>query len=129
MISILRLKGDFILQEQLPHNCPRCSCKEYYKQSDFRQATGLTIVGIASAITCVLFAMGYDWWTVWSPMFVVLVIDRLLNWSSPVAAICYDCGLIFRKVSVHELEKISGFDLDIYDRYQYPKRVEVTQSL
>jgi hypothetical protein len=126
MPNFFRLSGDSIHCGQLPERCPQCGCKDFYKQSDFKRSLGLTAVGIASASTCVLFAYGFNWWTVWSPMLVALIVDRVCNYLSPVAALCYDCGLILRDLPETELAKISGFDLDTYDRHQYPKRVEKT---
>ncbi|MBP7843858.1 MAG: hypothetical protein KA116_03520 [Proteobacteria bacterium] len=122
MSNFLGLSGDFKQCEHLPERCPHCSCKEFYKQSDFKRSLGITLVSISSLLTCVLFAMGYNWWLVWSPMFLTLIIDRSFHAIRPVVAICYDCSLIYRGLNPSDLDKIAGFSLDTYDRIQYPKR-------
>lgn len=105
--------------ETLPSKCPECGCKEFYKQSDFKRAIGLWLVSIASILTMILMAMGYNWFIIWSPMFVLLFIDRGLNWLRPLVAICYQCKHVVRGMPKAALEEIDGFELVIYDRYKY----------
>lgn len=104
---------------QLPERCPTCGCKEFYKQSDFKRSIGIWLVSIASILTSILMYMGYNWFIIWSPMFVLLFFDRIMNAIRPVAAICYQCKHVVRNVSKEDLEKIDGFELEIYDRYKY----------
>jgi uncharacterized protein (DUF983 family) len=104
---------------KLPEKCPACGCKEFYKQSDFKRAIGLWLVSIASILTMILMAMGYNWFIIWSPMFVLLFVDRTLNWVRPLAAICYQCKHVVRGISKADLEEVDGFELEIYDRYKY----------
>ncbi|MEZ4814712.1 MAG: hypothetical protein R3A80_05835 [Bdellovibrionota bacterium] len=104
---------------KIPEKCPSCGCKEFYKQSDFKRAIGLWLVSIASILTMVLMAMGYGWFTIWSPMFFLLIFDRTLNGIRPLAAICYQCKHVVRGISKKDLEEIDGFELEIYDRYKY----------
>lgn len=105
--------------EELPAQCPQCACKEFYKQSDFKRAIGLWLVSIASILTMVLMALGYNWFIIWSPMFVMLFVDRGLSWVRPLVAICYRCKHVIRGISKEKLEEIDGFELEIYDRYKY----------
>lgn len=121
-LGFLRLAGLYQERDEVPTACPECSCKHFYKQTDFRRSWGIALVFSASAATCVLFFQGQNWFLVWSPMLIALVVDRTLSITSPKVAVCYECGLIFRKLKSSELEKISGFDLDLHDRILYPKR-------
>ncbi len=105
--------------QKLPATCPQCGCKEFYKQSDFKRAIGLWLVSIASILTFILMAMGFGWFTIWSPMFFLLIFDRTLNWIRPLVAICYKCKHVVRGLNKEELEELDGFELEIYDRYKY----------
>lgn len=112
----------FSYSENIPEKCPTCGCKEFYKQSDFKRAIGIWLVSIASLLTAVLMYMGYNWFVIWSPMFILLFFDRIMNALRPVAAICYKCKHVVRGLSSSELEKIDGFELEIYDRYKYKEQ-------
>jgi len=120
----IQLAGNSSLMSALPSKCSECGCKEFYKQSDFKRSLGVFLVGVASLATCVLMYMGYNWFIIWSPMFVVLIFDFALFRSRPVVAICYQCKHIFRGIPPKALEEIEGFDLEIHDRYKYVENQE-----
>lgn len=122
MNKLLGLSGDYVEAAELPAACPRCSCKEFYKQKDFKRSIGLSVVFSASAVTCLLFFQRREWLVVWSPMLVALLIDRFFAHRSSDAVLCYDCGLIFRGLKQSQIDPLPPFDLETFDRYQYPKR-------
>ncbi len=119
--NFIRLPGISHRVSKLPEQCPDCSSKAFFKQSDFRRSLGMTFVTIASILTFILMAMGYNWFLVWSPMLVVLIIDRTFYWIRPVVAICYNCESKFRGLDQSALDQIEGFDLETHDRIHYPK--------
>jgi hypothetical protein len=117
--QLIGLPGPSTLIQKLPEKCPECSCKEFYKQSDFRRSIGLTLVAIASVATFVLMYMGYNWFVVWSPMPLFLVFDRALYYLRPPILICYKCKHNFRGLTEKDLESIEAFDLETHDRYEF----------
>lgn len=119
--NFIRLPGISHRVSKLPELCPECSCKIFFKQSDFRRSLGMGLVSVASILTFILMAMGYNWFLVWSPMLVVLIVDRGFYWIRPVVAICYNCEAKFRGLDQSALDVIEGFDLETHDRIHYPK--------
>lgn len=115
----IQLQGVSTNCSELPAQCPECACKEFYKQSDFKRSLGLVLVSLASLATIVLMAMGYNWFIIWSPMFLFLIFDRVLFRVRPLVAICYRCKHVLRGITAERLEEIDGFELEIYDRYKY----------
>ena len=100
----------------------RCAEKRLYVQPDFKKSLGLWLLGATSALTFVFFYYSMNWWVVWSPMFFMLVVDRLLSWTSPLVLICYRCDTIHRGVPKAECQKFEAFDLEVYDRYRYAEQ-------
>lgn len=117
--NFIQLVGNSTQSKEIPSQCPECNCKEFYKQSDFKRSLGLVLVSIASIATMVLMYMGYNWFIIWSPMLVVLIVDRVLLQMRPVVAICYNCKHILRGIPAEALDTLESFDLEIYDRYKY----------
>ena len=122
--EIIGLPGPSTKIENLPEKCPKCSCKEFYKQSDFRRSIGLTLVTIASVATFILMYMGYNWFVVWSPMPLFLVFDRALYYLRPPILICYKCKHNFRGLTEKDLELIEAFDLETHDRYEFQEELK-----
>ena len=111
-----------------PAACKGCECKDLYWQPDFNRNVGLWIVGIASVATVPLMVLGYNWWIIWSPMFVALALDLLFRRLSSDAVICYRCGLIHRGLSQDVARSFPAFDLDTFDRYRYQETEAAGQS-
>lgn len=123
-MSLLGLSGDSVEAKEIPESCPRCGDTHFYMQHDFKRSLGVGIVATASLISFVLMGMGFDWLIFMSPMLAALVIDRAFSAQRPFAAICYKCGLIFRKLPKEEIEKLEEFDLELFDRIHYAERTQ-----
>lgn len=65
--------------------------------------------------------MNVNWFLVWSPMLGLLFLDIILRRLTPLAAICYSCGTIYRGPNTESLSKLPAFDLETFDRIQYKK--------
>ena len=118
----IRLPGPSTETSQVPATCPACGCKEFFSQPDFRRSLGVWIVSIASVVSFALLYFRASWLVMMSPMVFVLVVDRLLNWTSPIVLICYKCEMIFRGLPKAEASRFDAFDLEIRDRYLYSER-------
>jgi hypothetical protein len=120
-----RLVGPFSVVKDIPETCAQCGNREFFQQSDFKRSLGLGMIVACSLLTFVLMAMGYNWFIVWSPMLVALVIDRTFAALNPLVVVCYKCSHIYRGLDRDAVyRKYGPFDLEIYDRYQYPERTK-----
>lgn len=117
--SFCQLSGESTQVDKLPEACPHCHSKKFYKQADFKRSIGVSLVFIASVLSCILFYFRLNWFLVWSPMFLALILDRLFAKLSQNVAICYNCEHIYRGLSEEELAPLESFDLEIYDRFKY----------
>lgn len=113
------LPGASTTLQEAPQICPHCASKHFYIQPDFKRSLGLAFVSVASVLTFVLMYMGYDWWIIWSPMFVILIMDRGFAWTRPLILICYQCEHIFRGIPQDQVQKFEAFDLELHDRIHY----------
>ena len=118
-MSFLKLPGAATQVTERPLQCAVCGDKRFYQQPDFKRSLGLSFIVVASLLSFVLLYFEQNWWVVWSPMFVVLFVDRGLNALMPRVLICYKCGHIYRGLSAQQLADVEAFDLEIYDRYRY----------
>lgn len=123
----IRLPGPSSLVTRAPQVCA-CGGKEFFRQPDFRRSLGLWVVSLATLATFVLLYFHADWITTWSPMFAVVVIDRLLAWTSPTVLICYDCEHLYRGLPKSELAQAEAFDLEVFDRHQYAKNEKAEKA-
>ncbi len=122
MFRILQLSGSSKEVGEVPTSCSTCSCTDFYQQADFKRSIGVGLMVLASVLTCVLLYFDFGWWTVWSPMFILLGLDLILRKSTSTAVICYQCGLIHRGISKDKSLNVEGFDLERFDRIQYQNR-------
>jgi hypothetical protein len=119
ILDLLRLPGPSSHVSQTPSACVACAGTELYKQPDFRRSIGLWTVGIASVATVPFMVMGFDWWIIWSPMFVALVLDRFFARKSEDVLICYRCDHIHRGLTREQASGFEPFDLETHDRHRY----------
>ncbi len=117
-----KLPGPATFVETRPLQCTTCGDKRFYQQPDFKRSLGLSLIVIASLSTFVLLYYNASWLVTWSPMFIVLIIDRTLNALMPSALICYQCSHIYRGLSKDQIKDVEAFDLEVHDRYQYSER-------
>ncbi len=121
-VKFYQLPGPYSLVTETPRGCKSCGETKLYKQPDFKRSLGLSFIVVASLSTFVLLYFNANWFAVWSPMFAVLIIDRILNWTSPLALICYECGHIHRGLSKDQCNSVEAFDLNVHDRFEYSKK-------
>ena len=121
--KFLRLPGIETQASAIPSSCSECGCKDLFRQHDFNRGIGVWIVGIASVLTFVLLGMNYNWFVVWSPMLVVLILDRfIMARLAPWVVVCYECEHLYRGIPQDQVMKLDAFDLDVFDRNQYARR-------
>lgn len=121
-MTLLGLSGKSSQVQALPQVCESCATKKFYKQPDFKRSIGVTVVTIASLVSFVMMAMGFDWFLFMSPMVVALIVDRFFAHTRPLAMICYQCAHIYRGLSEEQLKDVEAFDLETYDRIHYSER-------
>ncbi len=117
-----RLGGSSYFVQESPQVCKACGDRHLYKQNDFNRSLGLGLIVVASLATIVLQYFSLNWWAVWSPMFLILIIDRLFSYLSPLVVICYRCGALHRGLAREKVELYDAFDLDLNDRLIYSER-------
>lgn len=125
-MKLVRLPGPATQVTSSPSACVACGDKHLYKQNDFNRGLGLALIVVASLATIFLEYLDLDnWWLVWTPMFVILVVDRSFAYLSPLVVICYKCGHLHRGLDKAVIEKdFAAFDLDLNDRIHYADRVQ-----
>jgi hypothetical protein len=121
MFNFLQLSGPSVRIEKAPTVCAACSCKDLYQQADFKRSVGVGLMIFVSIICTILFMMNVNWFLVWSPMLLLLLVDVILRKITPLAAICYECGTIHRGAKSEDLSALPAFDLETFDRIQYKK--------
>lgn len=118
-MNFFRLAGPSSHIDVPPQHCVACGGTHLFQQPDFRRQLGLWVVGLASASTFVLLYFDANWFVVWSPMLVALILDRLFNAISPTALICYTCQHIHRGLDKKSCRSYETFDLETQDRLNY----------
>jgi hypothetical protein len=121
-MTLLGLSGKSSQVQIPPQICESCGAKKFYKQPDFKRSIGVTVVSLASLVSFVMMAMGFDWFLFMSPMLAALIVDRFFAYTRPLAMICYKCGHIYRGLSEEQLQAVETFDLETYDRIHYSER-------
>ena len=122
MLNWVKLPGASELVSAPPTKCSGCGGTHFYSQNDFKRGVGLWLVSLASVMTVVLAALGFNWWLIWSPMLVALLVDRFFFYASPIVVLCYRCGRIHRGLTRSQAESVAPFDLELSDRLLYSER-------
>jgi hypothetical protein len=69
-----------------------------------------------------------NWWLIWSPMFAIVVIDRIFAATSPLAVLCYMCEHVHRGLKREDAARFPSFDLEMHDRLHYAERTKDTPT-
>ena len=96
-----------------PHlaGCVACGCPEIYRQRDFNQKLGLSLVALGVVLWI---ALGSFW-----PMVAAAAIDLLLWFSLPDVAICYRCKAHHR--GFDGIRALPRFDLERFEHYRFER--------
>jgi hypothetical protein len=98
--------------------CLVCGCGDLYKQKDFPQRLGVSILTaavVASTITCYLYQ---KWWT-WGILLGSAVVDGGLYLWVPDSVVCYRCSAHYRGVADNPEHR--PFELTTFERYRQEK--------
>lgn len=103
------------LDGESPRHCLVCGCTDLWRQKDFPQILGVTIVAIGVILSTM---------AVWymqpelslGILMVFALADMVLYAVMPDRLVCYRCHAIYRHVS--GLKPINTFDLEVNERYR-----------
>ena len=100
---------------ETPTECLVCDCDDLWRQRDFPQWAGLTIIGLQIIISTVLWA-NYMIIAAFSVMGVCALADLVLFAMMSDMLVCYRCGARHRKMPIGEDHP--NFDLEVAERYR-----------
>ena len=93
------------------NQCPHCASAHIYKQKDFNRKVGIGLLVIGIFLS--FFTYGIS-------LLIVTLFDGWLYRKVGEVGCCYLCQSQFRNSP--QIEKLEGFDLELYDYYQNLKR-------
>lgn len=103
------------LSENGPRQCLACGCGDLWRQKDFPQALGLTMVGLGVLLSTIAWAMYLPEYAIGVLMGFALV-DLLLYTFMPDMLVCYRCSARYRHADLGEDPR--RFDLEVAERYR-----------
>jgi hypothetical protein len=121
--AVRRIRREAFHNEALL-SCPLCATEDLYRQKDFPQGLGLTIVVAGFAVST------YFWFydrpvPALSVLLLSALADMALFYLVPDVTICYRCLSQFRGEGSNPLERFKPFDLAIGERYRQERlRIE-----
>lgn len=95
-------------------HCAACGCEHLYRQKDFPQWFGLSLLTIACAMFFV-YAIRYQYAIAWAILLGSAAFDAILYLIVGDVAICYRCGAQHRGTPANHLDP---FELAIAERYR-----------
>jgi hypothetical protein len=101
----------------LPHCCV-CGNHELYKQKDFPQTVGMTILVVAIVLSVITY-YAYEKWLTWVLLIGSAVIDGGLYLIVGDAMVCYRCQAQYRGFKATDAHK--PFEIEIGERYRQEK--------
>lgn len=98
-----------------PHRCVMCGCDDLWRQKDFPQRVGITMVAIAAILSTIA-------WAAYRPAVAIGIlmafafVDLLLYTFMKDMLVCYRCGTRFRKTRIEDHHP--AFNLELNERYR-----------
>jgi hypothetical protein len=107
-----------------PAACGLCGCRDLYRQKDFPQWLGLSVLAAACASFFVLQVL-YHQWAAWAVLLGSAAVDGLLYYGIVGdVAVCYRCGAQHRGVPARGLDP---HELATAERYRQ-ERIRLEQA-
>ena len=106
-------QGD--LPGEIPRRCLVCGCNDLWRQKDFSQRLGVTIVAIGVVLSTIATAYMQPELSLGILMAFALA-DMILYAVMRDCLVCYRCHARYRRVP--NLEQVGGFDLEVNERYR-----------
>ena len=107
--------GDGDLQGEIPCRCLVCGCNDLWRQKDFSQRLGVTIVALGVVLSTVATAYMQPELSLGILMAFALA-DMILYVVMRDCLVCYRCHARYRRVP--NLEQVGAFDLEVNERYR-----------
>jgi len=105
--------GDF--RGATPARCLVCGCEDLWRQKDFSQKLGVTIVAIGIVLSTI--AMVYMQPELSLGILMVFALaDMILYAVMPDRLVCYRCHAQYRRIQ--DLSEVGTFDLEVNERYR-----------
>lgn len=103
------------IQQGAIHSCIACGCEDLWKQRDFPQWLGITIVAIAATLSTIAWAMYENVWAIGILMAFGLL-DYVFYAIMPDVLVCYRCRARYR----HSTDEaaIPRFNHETAERYR-----------
>lgn len=102
-------------QGEVPCRCLVCGCHDVWRQKDFSQTLGVTIVAIGIAMSTI--AMIYMQPELSLGILMVFALaDMVLYVVMRDCLVCYRCHAKYR--GIPNLEQVGAFDLEVNERYR-----------
>jgi hypothetical protein len=107
--------GDGDLDSETPQHCLICDCHDLWRQKDFSQTLGVTVVAVGVVLSTI--AMAY-YWVMWSLgiLMAFALADMILYAVMPDCLVCYRCHAKYRQIA--NLQQTATFDLEVNERYR-----------
>ncbi|MBS0205802.1 MAG: hypothetical protein JSS49_23110 [Planctomycetes bacterium] len=117
-------EGD--LQDQVPCHCLACGCTDLWRQKDFSQRLGVSIVALGILLSTI--AMAYMQPELSLGILMVFALaDMVLYVVMRDCLVCYRCHARYRRIP--NLGQVGTFDLEVNERYrQEAIRLKQTQQ-
>ena len=103
------------IEQEAIHSCIACGCDDLWKQRDFPQWLGLTLVAVAATLSTIAWTMYEVVWSIGILMAFGLL-DYVLYAIMPDVLVCYRCRARYRHSTAED--EISKFDHETAERYR-----------
>lgn len=107
--------GDGELDGELPRRCLSCGCQDLWRQKDFSQKLGVTIVAIGVVLSTLAMMYMQPELSLGILMAFALA-DMILYIVMPDCLVCYRCHARYRRIP--DMQKVGTFDLEVNERYR-----------
>lgn len=95
--------------------CPVCGCDDMWRQKNFSQALGLTMVALAAGLSTIAWWYYEPVWALGILLFFALI-DWVLYMVMPDVLVCYRCRS--RISGLPEEAEVPKFNLEVQERYR-----------
>ena len=109
---------------EAPLACVACGCADLWRQKDFPQKLGLTLVAAAAILSTITWANHMPALTI-GILLVFAMGDFLLYMLMPDVLVCYRCGARHRRTPIDD--EHPRFNLETAERYRQ-QRIRLAES-